>query len=219
MISINRRTDDHHFVCQSSPGPVPTKQLYAGYSFSFPAVLACSSVFHSTPLNLIVSNYQYLTITPLNREAKMTLSVATEHPSDIFRQAVQSITATVMADLISCGKTHVYKQAAHPDRNGEARISFIEKAERMLTAIMIKNPMLAQTIADRFCRICGGKFVRNTPVAADKSTLAEELLDNLPALSYYTEIMKDPAATIELKQAAKRALLDEIEQDFDKSLA
>ena len=77
----------------------------------------------------------------------MTLSVATEHPSDIFRQAVQSITATVMADLISCGKTHVYKQAAHPDRNGEARISFIEKAERMLTAIMIKNPMLAQTIA------------------------------------------------------------------------
>ena len=147
----------------------------------------------------------------------MTTAIAT-HPSDLFCEAVQAVTAKTMADLISCGETHVYKQAAHPGKNGESRTSFIEKAERMLAAVMKKNPRLAQTIADRFCRICGGKFVSDTPAVADKETYLGELLDNVTALSNYTEVMADPEATIEQKLAAKRALLDEIEQDFDESL-
>ena len=149
----------------------------------------------------------------------MIPSIATTHPSDLFSQAVQSITADSMARLLSCGKTHVYKQAAHPEKNGEARTSFIEKAERMLEALMKKNPVLAQTIADRFCRICGGKFVSDTKIHADKVTLAEELLDNIPAFARYTEIMKDPFATSEEKQAVKRELFEEIEQDFDEALS
>ena len=144
--------------------------------------------------------------------------VATAHPSDLFYEAVQAISAKAMADLISCGKTHIYKQAAHPDKTGESRISFIEKAERMLAAVMKKNPVLAQTIADRLCRISGGKFVPTTPDKKKKKTLSDELLDNLPAFSHYTEIMKNPNATIEKKRAAKRALFNEIEQDFDESL-
>lgn len=140
------------------------------------------------------------------------------HPSDLFCEAVQAISVQAMAKVLQCGKTHVYKQASRPDQKGEARISFIEKAERMLTEVMKRNPVLAQTIADRFCRICGGKFIPNTPAVADKDTLSDELLDNLPALSLYTETMKNPNATIEEKRAAKRALFDEIEQDFDESL-
>lgn len=147
----------------------------------------------------------------------MTTIVAT-HPSDLFSACVQSISAKTMADVLACGKTHIYKQAAHPEKSGEARTSFIEKAERMFSAVEKKNPALAQTIADRFCRICGGQFVPNTPAKADKSTLIEELLDNFPAMSSYTEIMKDPKSTIEQKRAAKRALINEIEQDFDESL-
>ena len=148
----------------------------------------------------------------------MSPAVATTHPSDLFAAAVQSISAKAMADVLACGKTHIYKQAANPAQSGEARTSFIEKAERMFTALMEKNPALAQIIADRFCRICGGTYVADRHVKADKSTLAEELLDNLPALSSYTEIMADPMATIEQKLAAKRALFYEIEQDFDESL-
>ena len=148
----------------------------------------------------------------------MNPSVAKAHPSDLFSAAVQAISAQAMAKALNCGKTHVYKQASRPDQKGEARISLIEKAERMLTEVMNKNPVLAQTIADRFCRICGGKFVPDTPAVADKATLSDELLDNLPALANYTEMMRDPDATIEQKLAAKRALFAEIEQDFDASL-
>lgn len=148
----------------------------------------------------------------------MNQAIARAHPSDLFAEAVKAITAKVMADALACGKTHIYKQAANPDRNGEARTSFIEKAERMLKAVADKNQALAQTIADRFCRVCGGKFVSNSPAKADKDTLTEELLDNIPALSRYTETMSDPGATLEEKLAAKRALLEEIEQDFDESL-
>ena len=146
------------------------------------------------------------------------MSHAVAHPADLFCEAVQAISAQAMANVLKCGKTHIYKQASRPDQKGESRISFIEKAERMLAAVMDKNPVLAQTIADRFCRICGGKFVSNTLAVADKDTLFDELLDNLPALSYYTETMKNPNATLEEKRAAKRALFGEIEQDFDESL-
>lgn len=148
----------------------------------------------------------------------MNSSVATMHPSDLFCEAVNAISAQAMANVLKCGKTHIYKQASRPNQKGESRTSFIEKAERMLAAVMKKNPVLAQTIADRFCSVCGGKFVPNTPAVSDKATLAEELLDNIPAFSHYTSTMTNPNATIEEKRAAKRALFDEIEQDFDESL-
>ena len=42
----------------------------------------------------------------------MNTAIATAHPSDLFSQAVQTISVNNMAELLSCGKTHVYKQAA-----------------------------------------------------------------------------------------------------------
>lgn len=148
----------------------------------------------------------------------MNPAIARTHPSDLFDQAVQTITAKTMGDILGCGYTHIRKQASHPDRNGEARTSFIEKIERMFAALMEKSPTFARTLCDRICRVCKGKFVPDTGSKADKKTLAEELLDNIPAFSAYTEIMRDPNATFEEKQAAKLILIDELEQDFDEQL-
>nr|WP_321399388.1 hypothetical protein [uncultured Desulfobacter sp.] len=148
----------------------------------------------------------------------MNPATATTHPSDLFCEAVESISVPVMASILKCGKTHIYKQAARPDEKGEARTSFIEKIERMLEALMEKNPILAQTIADRICRVCGGRFVTKSQAKADKATLLEELTDNIIALAKYTEIASNPKSTYEERTAAKLALFAEIEQDFDESL-
>ena len=137
------------------------------------------------------------------------------HPAILFGLVVKELGAKTTASLITCGLTHVYKQAADPQTNGELRASIFEKTRKVLLATMEKNPGLARRIADFFCRACDGHFTPNSYVKSDKSTLPEELLDNIEALAEYTKVMQDKTATEEDKAAAKRILLEEIEQDWD----
>jgi len=137
----------------------------------------------------------------------------------LFGMATDFIGPKVMASDLDFHVSTVYKMAASKKTNGETRKSpLIYTAIILINLAQKGNRALAVRIVDFFCRLLDGRFVPNKPVRADKTTLSDELLDNLPALSIYTETMKDPNATMEEKRAAKRALFDEIEQDFDESL-
>jgi len=137
----------------------------------------------------------------------------------LFGMATDFIGHKVMASDLNFHVSTVYKMAASKKTNGETRKSpLLHTAIILINLVKNGNRALAVRIVDFFCRLLDGRFVPNKPTKADKITLSDELLDNIPALSHYTETMKNPNATIEQKLAVKRALFDEIEQDFDESL-
>jgi len=71
---------------------------------------------------------------------------------------------------------------------------------------------IAMAAVDRQARIVGCTLRVNRPVA-DKATIAEELLDNLPALAAYQEAARS-GQPIEVIRQKARALIKEIEEDL-----
>lgn len=119
-----------------------------------------------------------------------------------------------LTDLYKKSPRQMDRWACDPDYTAQPQQNPIDKYERNLLDLMeIGKERIARGCVDRQVRIVGCTMRDSSPVS-DKSTIEEELLDNLPALAEYQEVARpDANQPLSIIREKAQALIREIEED------
>ena len=119
-----------------------------------------------------------------------------------------------LTNFFSVSPRHIDRWSCDPDYSESSRRNPMDRYEALLEKLMELGKVdIAQGAVDRQARIVGCHLSCTDTIAADKKTLQEELLDNLPALAAYQDAITTKQPVAEIRAAARR-LIDEINQDL-----
>lgn len=111
--------------------------------------------------------------------------------------------------------TTIYKWCADPETNGETRPNPLDRLETMLKNLAnAGEEETAQAIVDRMAMIVGCQLVCKDGIKADKKTIAEECLDDLPAIAKYHQSMINGDDIITVRRHHRTAL-----RELDENMA
>ena len=132
-----------------------------------------------------------------------------------FNACKQNIGITALTKLFKVGPRQIDRWACDPDFTESSQRNPLDRYESLLKKLMdLGVDDIAMAAVDRQARIVGCTLRVNRPVA-DKATIAEVLLDNLPALAAYQEAARPGSGQpIEVIRQKARALIKEIEEDL-----
>ena len=122
---------------------------------------------------------------------------------------------TYLTDLFKKSVRHMDRWASDPDFSATSQQNPLDKYERNLRDLIeIGKERIAKGAVDRQARIVGCTLRPLKAVVPDKSTISDELLDNLPALAAYQEVARpDANQPLQVIREKARDLIREIEED------
>lgn len=119
-----------------------------------------------------------------------------------------------LVNLHSVSPRQIERWAANPNTSESAQRGPVGRHEALLEKLMECGAVdVAQAIVRRHAGIVGCRLVHEDLPKPDKKTMAEECLDDLPALAKYHDVLNDPKATAEQIRAARAELDDELNQN------
>jgi len=132
-----------------------------------------------------------------------------------FNACKKNLGMTALTTIFKISPRQIARWACDPDYTDSSQRNPIDRYEILLKKLVdLGVDDIAMAAVDRQAKIVGCTL-RIKAVYPDKKTLAEELLDNLPALAEYQEAARpgsnQPVAVIREKA---RALIREIEDDL-----
>lgn len=131
-----------------------------------------------------------------------------------FAAAKKIMGMSALQVLYQRSHRQIDRWACDPDFTASSEKNPLDRIEAMLTRITeLGKSHVAVAAADRMAAICGMRLVADSTPVPDADTLADELLDDYPALvRFHTAIREhkpDPVV-----RAALNAAIDELNQSY-----
>jgi hypothetical protein len=118
-----------------------------------------------------------------------------------------------LTSLFKVGHRQIDRWASDTDSSQRNPLDKIESLLKKLMALGADD--IAWATVDRMAKIVGCTMRVKVNVRPDKRSLAEELLDNLPALAEYQEVARPGSrAPVQVVRAKAMSLIREIEEDL-----
>jgi hypothetical protein len=117
--------------------------------------------------------------------------------------------------LFKVSPRQIDRWACDPDFAESSQRNPMDRYETLLKKLMELGAVdVARSVVDRQASIVGCGLVENTEICPDKATLADELLDDLPALADFHSAIRHNADIAIVRDLHRKA-----KHDLDESLA
>lgn len=134
-----------------------------------------------------------------------------------YSACIHHLGKSYLQNLYKKATRQIHRWAANPDTTESHQRNPIDRYETLLNKLMARGHVDdARAIVRRQAHIVGCLLaVKEIPIS-DKATLAEECLDDVPALAEYHRVLTDPETTVDQVREAMAAVTNEIRENYDR---
>lgn len=122
-----------------------------------------------------------------------------------------------LTTLYKKSERQIHRWSSDPDTTESHQRNPIDRYEALLGALMERGKVdIARGCVRRQASVVGCFLTTEDIPHSDKDTMAEECLDDLPALADFHLVLQDPAASPEMVREAMAGVESEIRQNYDR---
>jgi len=134
-----------------------------------------------------------------------------------YSACIHILDKSFLAKLYKKSDRQIERWSSDPDTTESHQRNPIDRYESLLSRLMeLGRSDIARSAVARQCHIVGCDLSLSIIPESDKKTLAEECLDDLPAVSQFHAVLIDPNSTIEQVRHALMETFEEINENYSK---